>query len=140
MGSKVLRAASHGALPELFPVLVENQGRLFRGDKPDAACEFTLELAGRPARIAEENEALLRSPVVADVAQDLGRRGHRHAPVNVDGFGAAIIGAVDDKADLRRHRTAREHAHAAVGRVFLLTERLENTCERTLSQWPIEDE
>src|SRR5262249_36489156 len=68
--SKVLNPPREGDLPDLLPILVENE-RLARGcDRPDPPFHLTLELPRRPARIAKRDQALLRSLVGSDVPQD----------------------------------------------------------------------
>src|SRR4029077_655791 len=109
--SKVLRPAFHGVIPDLIAILVEDELGVLRRREPEAVGKLALELARRPAGIAECDEALARAAMVADVAQDLEARRPRDAAVDVDGVGAMVFGAVDHKADLGLHRTAGEDAH-----------------------------
>jgi hypothetical protein len=70
---------------------------------------------------------------MADVKQDLTARGHRHTAIDIDGLGAPILGAVDDKAEFRLHRTAGEDAHDAGYSGVIMTGRLEQGCNRALA-------
>src|SRR4029077_3057100 len=110
--SKVLRPMRHGIVPDLFPVLVENQLAVGCGGEPGPLRELTLELAGAPTRIAERHQHLLRSMLARDVAQYLAARGHGDASVDLDRLRPVIIRAVDHKADLGLDRTAGENAQA----------------------------
>src|SRR5262249_52770406 len=98
--SKVLRPALHGIVPDLVPVLVEDELGVWWRREPEAVGKLALELARRPAGVAECDEAFARAAMVADVAQDLEARRHRDAAIDVDGVGAMVFGAVDHKADL----------------------------------------
>src|SRR5262245_23495231 len=85
--SKVLRPAFHGIVPDLVAVLVEHQLGVLRRREPEAMGELALELARRPAGVAECDQALARAAMVADVAQDLVARRHRDAAVDDGGVG-----------------------------------------------------
>src|SRR5215469_10862348 len=65
--SKVLRPAFHGIVPDLVAVLVEHQLGVLRRRKPEPVGELALELARRPAGVAECDQALARAAVIADV-------------------------------------------------------------------------
>src|SRR5258707_12154106 len=103
--SKVLRPALHGVVPDLVAVLVEDELGVMRRREPEAVRKLALELARRPAGVAECDEALAGAVMVADVAQDLEARRHRPAAVDVDGVGPMLLRPVDHKADLGLHRT-----------------------------------
>src|SRR5215813_10359472 len=123
--SEVLRPALHGVVPDLVAVLVEHQLGVLRRREPEPVGELALELARRPAGVAECDQALARAAMVADVAQDLAARRHRDAAVDVDGVGAMVFGAVDHKADIGLYRTAGEDAHLSRNRRVLLAERFQ---------------
>src|SRR5262249_21396527 len=123
--SKVLRPPFHGIIPDLVAILVEHQLGVLRRREPEPVGELALELARRPAGVAECDQALARTAMVADVAQDLVARRHRDAAVDVDGAGAMVFGAVDHKADIGLYRTAGEDAHLSRNRRVLLAERFQ---------------
>ena len=124
---KILHALREGGVPDFFPVLVENQPRFSRRDRPVTTRELALELAGSPARIAECDQALLRTVAVADVVQDFAARRHGDAPVDVDGSGPMVIAAVNDEAHFGLDRTAGKDADRAGDRHLLLAEHLQET-------------
>src|SRR5207245_4502457 len=119
-------------VPDLLPVLVENQPQLRGSGHPGATPELTLELARRPARVAECNQALLRAVVVGDVPHDFAARGHRHAPVDSDGFRSMIVGAVNDEAYFGLDRTTGKDACLARDCRVLLAQHLQKTSQGTL--------
>ena len=67
---EVLGAAFHGLIPDGVRVRVENQSWVFRGGEPESLLAFGFELARTPTGIAEGNQALMRSVIGPDVAQD----------------------------------------------------------------------
>src|SRR5215472_8545246 len=139
-GSKVLRPAFHGVVPDLVAVFVEDELGVLRRREPEAVGKLALELARRPAGVAECDEALARAAMVADVAQDLEARRHRDAAVDVDGVGAMVFGTMDHEADLGLHWTAAEDAHLSRHRRVLLAEHLQNAREGPLPNGPIDDD
>src|SRR5262245_255810 len=58
---KVLRAAFHGIVPDLVAVLVEDELGVLRRREPEPVGELALELARRPAGVAECDQALARA-------------------------------------------------------------------------------
>src|ERR1700681_2102441 len=102
----------HGVVPELVPVLVEDQLAVSGGREPGSLPELGLELAGSPTRIAERHQHLLRSMPARDVAQYFAARRHGDATIDLDRLGPMIIRAVDHKADRRLDRTAGKNAQA----------------------------
>src|SRR5262245_17874108 len=123
--SKVLGTALHGVIPELVAVVSEDEVCVLRCGEPETMGELTLELTRRPAGVAEGDEALAGAALVAHVAQDLAARGHGDAAVDVDGVGAMIIGAMEDKADVRLHRAAGEEAHRSRNARVIVAQRFE---------------
>src|ERR1700751_4726710 len=126
-------AAGHCVLPEFFAVVVEDELRLLGSGEPVVTCELAPKLTGPPAGIAEREEALLGALIMADVEQDLTARRHRHAAVDIDGLGAPIFDAVDDKTELRLHRAAGEDAQNADYVEVIMTGRLQQGCNRALA-------
>src|SRR3974390_2945138 len=90
---KSSRAPREREVPYLGAVLVEHELRVLGRREPDIARHLAVELAGAPARVAEGEQALLRSRLRGDVAQDLRAHGERHMPVDVERAGAAGLGA-----------------------------------------------
>src|SRR5215471_18869713 len=93
--------ARHGVVPQLLAILVKDQLGVLGCGEPVAPGELAFQLARSPAGIAEREEALFRTPVAADVAQDLSARRHRHASVDRQGLLAPIFGTVHDKTQFR---------------------------------------
>src|ERR1700683_562072 len=94
----------HGVGPDLGPIIVEYQGRIFRHRGPDAFEKLVVELRRSPAGVSESDQALPRALAQADVAQDLRPACKRNAPIDVHVVVAVIVGAVQNKADLRIER------------------------------------
>src|SRR5437879_3416433 len=84
---KILHALRVGEIPDLVAVFLEDQLRLSRRDHPVTSRQLALELPGRPAGVAEGDQALLRAVLADDVAQHVAIGGHRQAGVDVDGSG-----------------------------------------------------
>src|SRR5262245_22335108 len=97
-------------IPDLVAVVVKDEASVLRRREPKPLGELALELARRPAGIAECDEALGRAALVADVAQDLAARGHGEAAVDVERVRATIVGAVHHKADIGLDGTASQRA------------------------------
>src|SRR5262249_52331778 len=138
--SEVQRAPGERGVPDLLPVLVEHELGVSWRENPVAPRELALELARRPTRIAECNQALLRTFGIADVAQYVAPRGHGDAGADGEGRRPVIVGAVNDEADLGLHRTAGEDADIAGGGAVLLAGRVEQECERPFADQPIDDD
>jgi len=102
--------------------------------------ELALELTRRPAGVAERDKALVGAALVADVAQDLAARCHGDVAVDVEGVGAMIVGAVEDKADVRLHWAPGEDANRSRNARVILAERLEEPRQRPISDRPIDDD
>ncbi len=66
----MLGATLPGDIPNIVPVLVEDEGRVGLGDPPGALFDLMLELVPSPASVAEDDEDLCRPSLVADVLQD----------------------------------------------------------------------
>src|SRR5580704_4190330 len=126
-------AAGHCVLPEFLAVVVEDELRLLGSGEPVVTCELALKLTGSPAGIAEREQALLGALMMADVEQDLTARRHRHAAVDIDGLGAPIFGAMDDKTEFRLHRAAGEDAQNARYVGVIMTGRLQQGRNRALA-------
>src|SRR5260370_22363942 len=126
-------AARHCILPQVVAVVVEDELRLFGSGEPVVTRQLALELAGSPAGIAEREEALLGTLTMADVEEDLTARGHCHAAIDIDGLGAPIFGAVEDKAEFRLHWAAGEDAHDARYAGVIMTGRLQQGRNRALA-------
>src|SRR5215471_754446 len=137
---EILGAMGVGQVPQALPVLVENQLWLCGRDEPGTKPDFVLKLTGPPARIAERNKTLRRALVVADVEENLAARGHGHAPIDVDGARATIVGRMHDEADFRLDWTAGEDAHRTCDRHILLAKRLQQACQRALLDRQIDDD
>src|SRR5262245_17790822 len=137
---EILAAQRIDDVPELLAVLVEDQLVLGRHRGPRSARNLAFELARCPARIAKQDHALLRALADADVAQDLPIHGHRHATIDVKRLCRVIVRTVNDEAELGLHRAAREQAHRSIHRRSLVTQRLKELRQRTLSSQPIDDQ
>src|SRR5271166_3307369 len=136
----MLGATLPGDVPNIVPVLVEDEGRVGLGDPPGALFDLMLELVPSPASVAEGDEDLCRPSLVADVLQDRDARRNRKAIRDGDGLRPTVIGTMDHEADFRLDRPARKDAHAARNIAVLLAERLENTGERLLSDRLVDDD
>ena len=68
-----------GVLPDIVPVLVEDEGRVGLGNPPGVLFDLMLELVRSPAGVAEGDEELCRPSLVANILQDLQVRRHRNA-------------------------------------------------------------
>src|SRR5262249_5899042 len=90
----------HRLVPQAGAVVVENQLGFLRGGEPVVPGHLVGELPRSPACIAEREQALFGAMMMADVLQDLRARGHRHAAVDGQRVRQAIIGGMDDKAEL----------------------------------------
>src|SRR5262249_10077214 len=69
--SEILRALRVDDVPELLAVFVEDQPLLSRRGDPGSPLDLAFELASRPARIAEHEQALARALAAADRMQHL---------------------------------------------------------------------
>src|SRR5262249_50000240 len=112
-------------IPDLVAVVVEDEASVRRRREPKPLRKLALELARRPAGIAEGDQAVAGPALVADVAKDLGAGGHGEAAVDVERVGTMIIGAVDHKADAGLDGAARENPHRSGNRRVLVAERRE---------------
>src|SRR5208282_2127919 len=100
----MLGASFPGDVPDIVPVLVEDEGRVGLGGRPGALFDLVLELSRFPAGVAEGDEDLRRPSLVGDVPQDRDVRRDRKAIRDGDGLRPTVIGTVDYEADLRLHR------------------------------------
>ncbi len=110
----MLGATLPGDIPNIVPVLIEDEGRVGLGDPPGALFDLMFKLVPSPASVAEGDEDLCRASLVADVLQDRDARRNRKAIRDGDGLRPMVIGTVYHEADFRLDRAARKDAHAAV--------------------------
>src|SRR5271165_5632129 len=96
----MLGATLPGDIPDIVPVLVEDEGRVGLGDPPGALFDLMLELVRSPASVAEGDEDLCRPSLVADVLQDRDARRNRKAIRDGDGLRPTVIGTVYHEAHL----------------------------------------
>jgi len=111
--SEMLGGMSPSVIPDIVPVLVEDESRVGLSNRPGVLFDLMLELVRSPAGVAESHENFGGPFLGANVPQDLEARCHRQAIVDRDGLRATVIGAVHDEADFRLDRAAQEHAHLA---------------------------
>ena len=109
----ILGATLPGDIPNIVPVLVEDEGRVGLGDPPGALFDLMLELVRSPASVAEGEEDLcwpFLLPMSRKIAmlEVIERRS-----VMRDGLRPTVIGTVDHEAEFRLDRAAREDAHVA---------------------------
>ena len=127
-------------IPNMVPVLVEDEARVSLGDPPGAFCDLMLELVRSPTSVAEGDKDLCWPSLVADVLQNRDARRDRKLIRDGDGLRPTVVGAVDHEADFRLDRAAGKDAHAARDIAVVLAQRLENAGERLLSDRPVDDD
>src|SRR5262249_22638196 len=110
--SQIPRATRECQLPDLVAVLVEHQLRIGRRREPDIVRHLVVELACAPTRIAEREQALLRSGLGRHVAQDLRARGERHPAIDRERTGTTVLGTVQYQHYVGLNRASAEHRHA----------------------------
>src|SRR5271169_2399134 len=123
----------------MVAVVVEDQLRVAGRGEPVMMVDLAFELSWSPAGIAKGEKALLRPLVVADVAQDLLVRGHRH-DADGKGVGAMVLGAVHDKTELRLDRAAGKDQEAAVDPGGLITGPLQQALDGALFYRAVDDD
>src|SRR5208282_161810 len=136
----MLGAMLPGVIPEILPVLIENQVRIGLRGPPCALLDFTFELVRFPAGVAEGHEDFDWPLLFADIPQNLDARCHRKAIIDGDGLRPMVIGAVHDEAEFRLDRAARENAYGARKVAALLAKLLEKAGERALSDRFVDDD
>src|SRR6185295_10510745 len=91
----------------------EDQLRIGRAMQPAVLVDFLLELAGRPAGIAERQERAARPLAARDRLEDVERRRETDALVDRQrGVLDVEVGRMQDEAALGVDRSALEHLHA----------------------------
>ena len=104
----MLGATLPGDIPNIVPVLVEDEGRVGLGDPPGALFDLMLELVPSPASVAEGDEDLCRPSLVADILQDRDARRDRNAIRDGDGLRPTVIGTVYHEADFSKSCSKRK--------------------------------
>jgi len=94
-----------------FPVVIGREHDIVvRGDgKPAIGLDFSVELTWCPAGIAEGEEALTRTLIFADSAQDLKARRDRYIAVDMESRLLAIVGRVEHKTSACFDRASKMH-------------------------------
>src|SRR5262249_15254875 len=136
--SKVLGAPLHRVFPDIVAIIVEDDLRVYWRYEPSIAREFTFQLIRAPSGIAESNETLARTLVVANGTQDVGARRHRDSPIDIDRFDPPIVRTMDHESKFRRNRAPLIDGHVAGQRVFGAAEGLQHRCERASTDGSID--
>ena len=110
---------AHAVLPLRFGLEGEHRGVIGRQMQPAIGLDLVVELAGRPARIAEREDAVPGPAPVHHVAQDVDGGGERVATADDQARIVAVIGRMENEALARFDRAA------VMDRLALLLARLD---------------